>query len=426
MVDKQYPELKEFMLDNVARTGVHLGVGSYGEVEELCWNGTKCAGKCLHDTLLEHKPDTSSVLAGRFVSECKIIAEIRHPNIVQFLGLCFFLDYRNQKRLYLVMERLYDNLHNLVERKPNIHLDVKCSILLDISRGLVHLHSHNPPIVHRDLSTKNILLSASMQAKIADLGTARMISSHKLSHRFQHTPTPGTYVFMPPEANTAKPFYDSKLDVFSFGGVMLHTLTQVFPYELLGPTYHLGDKIMARSALEQRGEYMKLLFSQLKEDHALSKLTVNCLQEAPFKRPTAKEAMKTLEAFHLELENAGKRYNAFSQLSAVINAEEVDWTGVARTGGGNGSRADGDGVWDTEMRKRTATFIESHILVSYSNQILPKRGEILTESSGAKILPNSSSHLISASHGKVHNCAPVLHAHYLRLSRNPWLYFASS
>lgn len=365
MVDKQYPELQEFMLENVSRTGVHLGTGSYGEVEELCWNGTKCAGKCLHDTLLGHTPDTSSVIAARFVAECKIIAKIRHPNIVQFLGLCFFHDYKNQKHLYLVMERLYDNLHHLLERKPNILLSVKCSILLDISRGLVHLHSHNPSIIHRDLSTRNILLSASMQAKIADLGTARMIGSQRMSQRLQQTPAPGTYVFMPPEANTANPHYDTSLDMFSFGQVMLHTLTQVFPYELLAPTYQTSsDKVKGRSALEQRAYYMDILYSQLKKEHVLSKLTVSCLQDTPLKRPTAKDAMKILEDFHLELENTGDRYNAFSQLSAAIN-DGGNSDGSAASGGvGSGVTEISDGEWNTELRRRTATFIESHILVS--------------------------------------------------------------
>ena len=361
MVDQQHPELQEFMLDNVHRTGVHLGTGSYGEVEELCWNGTKCAGKCLHEALLDHAPGTSSIIAGKFVSECKIIARIRHPNIVQFLGLCFFLDYRDQKRLYLVMERLYDNLHNLLDKKPNIHLSVKCSILLDISKGLVHLHSHNPCIIHRDLSTKNILLSASMQAKIADLGTARMISSEKLARKLMHTPMPGTFVFMPPEASTTKPIYDTKLDMFSFGHVMLHTLLQVFPCELEAPTYHTANgKVRGRSALEQRERYMDLLYSQLKKDHTLCKLTVNCLQDMPAKRPTAKEVLKILEDYHLELENSGEKYNAFSQLSAIINVD--DKLGDSTAGP---VRVVPDGAWDTEFRKRTATFIESHILVSY-------------------------------------------------------------
>ena len=83
MVD-EYHELQGFVLQNITRTGVHLGTGSYGEVEELCWNGTKCAGKCLHETLLDQRQGggASSIMASKFVSECSMIAKIRHPNVV--------------------------------------------------------------------------------------------------------------------------------------------------------------------------------------------------------------------------------------------------------------------------------------------------------------------------------------------------------
>lgn len=352
------PELQGFVLQNITRTGVHLGTGSYGEVEELCWNGTKCAGKCLHDTLLDQRPSTSNIVASKFVSECRLIAKIRHPNVVQFLGLCFFPDYRNQQRLYLVMEKLNDNLSNLLESKPNIQLSVKCSILLDVSRGLVHLHSNETPIVHRDLTSRNILLTASMQAKIADLGTARMIN---MAGRMQHTPTPGTPLFMPPEANTATPKYDTKLDIFSFGQVMLHTLTQVFPYELLPPTYETSSgKIRGRSEVERREEYMELLHSQLKKDHQLSRLTASCFENAPRRRPTAKEVMTILEEFHLELENAGLKYNAFSKITGSIQDKHDSPAKVE----GQSALLNEEGGWNFEMRKRSATFMESHILVS--------------------------------------------------------------
>lgn len=358
----QHPELQEFLLQDVTRTGVHLGRGSYGHVEELCWNGTKCAGKCLHDALLEERTGSSlsamvkSTAASKFVSECKIMAKIRHPNIVQFLGLCFFLDYRDQQQLFLVLEKLNGNLCDYLDNHLNVELSVKCSVLLDVSRGLVHLHSHDPPIIHRDLTTRNILLTASLQAKIADLGTAH---SHKLALRMHHTPMPGTPVFMPPEANTSKPVYNSKLDIFSFGQVTLHTLTQVCPAELLPQKYQTSsDKMKARTELERRSHYLDILYSQLQKGHPLCKLTVGCLAEMPKKRPSAKEVMKVLEEFWLELDNTQKRSRANSSIvpgSTRVKEGQEEKEAELKLGD-----------WDTEQRKRSATFIESHILVSYS------------------------------------------------------------
>ena len=352
MVDN-HPDLQQFMRHDVKRTGVLLGTGSYGDVEELCWSGTKCAGKRLHDTLLLSSSSrlqaVPSIVASKFVSECKMIAKIRHPNIVQFLGLCYFPDH---KHLYLMMEKLDDNLCSVLDKRPNIQLSVKCSILLDVSRGLVHLHSHEPSIVHRDLTTRNILLTTSMQARIADLGTARMIGTKNLSRRLQHTPTPGTPVFMPPETFEASPMYDSKLDIFSFGHVMLHTLTQVFPCDLLAPTFQgPSGKTEGRSEVERRGRYLEILYAQLSSDHMLSKLVVSCLTNAPEKRPTAMEAMKVLEEFYTELKNSHPQIG-----STVADGGE---------GGEEGANEEEDapGTWRTDTRKRTASFLDGHILV---------------------------------------------------------------
>ena len=373
------------MLQNITRTGVRLGSGSYGEVEELCWNGTMCAGKCLHSTLLDQQlhPETSSLMTDKFAAECKMIAQIRHPNIVQFLGLCCFPDDRqNRQRLYLVMERLDSNLYSLLENRPNIKLSVKCQILLDVSRGLVHLHSNSPPIIHRDLTTRNILLTDSMQAKIADLGTARMIASSTptsqlglgVKEKLQHTPMPGTPIFMPPEASMANPDYDTKLDVFSFGQVMLHTLTQVFPCELLPPTYasSSGRQIKGRSEVERRERYTDILYAQLQKNHKVCKLMVKCLEDLPSLRPTAKEAMKVLEDVALDLVIEERKH--FIQ--------EVDSL-MPHTGEGPEAV---DGEWDPTLRRRTATFAERQILVS----LLNTSSELFYTSKHKSTLPDCS------------------------------------
>jgi serine/threonine protein kinase len=197
-----------------------------------------------------------------------------------------------------------------------------------------------------------------MQAKIADLGTARMIGTQKLQ---VHTPTPGTPMFMPPEACVANPKYDAKLDIFSFGQVTLHTLTQVYPYEIL-PSTHLtpSGKIKGRSELERRERYMELLYSQLKEDHQLSKLVASCFENEPRRRPTAKEVMSILEEFILELKNAGKK---LTEMTKFIQDADVEETSKSERFGESMILTD-DGTWDFKLRKRSATFIDSHILVS--------------------------------------------------------------
>ena len=152
------------------------------------------------------------------------MAEMRHPHIVQFLGLCFLPE---STLPTLVMERLDSSLDELLEGAPGLPLALKRSLLADVARGLLYLHIHNPPVVHRDLTARNILLTSSLVAKISDLGNARIVNLQpgQLARTLTHLP--GTLVYMAPEAFEEGSRYGPPLDVFSFGHLGLFTLTQV-------------------------------------------------------------------------------------------------------------------------------------------------------------------------------------------------------
>ena len=102
------------------------------------------------------------------------------------------------------------------------------SILDEVCLGLRYLHSRNPPIVHRDLTSNNILLGYRLEAKITDLGVAKVVKS---DNQKTMTKLPGTPDFMPPEALNIRPVYGPSLDVFSYGGsrVILNVTTQLWP-----------------------------------------------------------------------------------------------------------------------------------------------------------------------------------------------------
>ena len=129
------------------------------------------------------------------------------------------------------MELMDESLTAYAE-KPNISFKGRVSILYDIVKGLSYLHSGNPPVIHRDLSPNNVLLKhlpLLLLAKIADLGVAKILNfDDKISKSYQ-TKVPGTLDFMPPEALEDKPQYDTSLDVFSYGGIMLHTVNGKWP-----------------------------------------------------------------------------------------------------------------------------------------------------------------------------------------------------
>ncbi len=287
------PELKPFIVNSARPTGQELGHGAYGSVIEMNLAGTLCAAKKIHDELINlGSPTEVRRLTRKFVEECQLMTTLRHPHIVQFLGIMFTPSSRVP---LLLMERLHTSLGCLLENVPGIFLAMKRSFLHDVSRGLLFLHSHNPPIVHRDVTAANILLNSDMSAKIADLGVARMLNIPLVGNPKSLTQAPGTLVYMPPEALELDPMYDASLDVFSFGNVAMFTLTQEFP-QLKAPTYCSGGVTHARTELERRSDHIRQIMQSLGEQHPLTRLTVQCLKNNPYERPP-------MEAVTLQLED---------------------------------------------------------------------------------------------------------------------------
>ena len=293
--------LQPFVLSGVTQTGRKLGEGSYGCVEELSVNGLVCAGKRMYDTLIDSENQGADQMIEKYYDECQLLSSLRHPNIVQFLGICFLeaqpTSSANQLPV-LVMEMLQGSLDDLLENTPNIPLAKKCSILQDVARGLVYLHSRSPAVIHRDLTARNVLLNSAMVAKIADMGNSRIINIDP--GRLSRTMTrgvPGTAVYMPPEAFDLPPRYGPKLDMFSFGHLALFTATQQFPGDLLPSTYQdqRSHQFLPRNEIERRSRYMDSLREMFGGSHELVQLIRRCLDYAPSARPTASEAMDRLK-----------------------------------------------------------------------------------------------------------------------------------
>ncbi|XP_065916219.1 uncharacterized protein [Dysidea avara] len=216
----------DLTLYDVNPTGKEIGRGAYGRVFEVDYQGTLCAAKEVHALLLQYSQgEEFRKITTDFLNECQIWSTIRHPCIVQFLGV--YYPARDQYRLpVIVMEKMQHSLRGLMENYTNIPLNVKLSILDEVCLGLRYLHSRNPPIVHRDLTPNNILLGGRLEAKITDLGVAKVMQTDS---KMTMTKIPGTPDFMPPEALIKRPVYGPPLDIFSYGGVALNVITQQWP-----------------------------------------------------------------------------------------------------------------------------------------------------------------------------------------------------
>ena len=98
--------------------------------------------------------------------------------------------------------------------------------MMQLCHGLRYLHRSDPPIVHRDLTPNNILLEGHFEAKITDLGVAKVMRSDNQKTMIK---LPGTSDFMPPEVLVKRPVYGPSLDIFLYGGVILNIATQLQP-----------------------------------------------------------------------------------------------------------------------------------------------------------------------------------------------------
>ena len=160
-----------YKLTGVKVTDRKLGHGSYATVLELEYMGLKCAGKKIHELLL--RQGDASYTVRRFEEECRLLSQIHHPNIVQFLGVYF---QQGVRAPILVMEFLPTNLCSSIEQYGIFPKEISYSILHDVALGLCYLHSQTPAIIHRDLSSNNVLLTPNMTAKISDLGVGKILN----------------------------------------------------------------------------------------------------------------------------------------------------------------------------------------------------------------------------------------------------------
>ena len=258
-------------------------------------DGLECAGKTMFPMLVDPRNEGAEHMKQKYYDECELLSSLRHPNIVQFLGICYLDSASTDNLPVLVMEMLHGNLDNFLENTPNVSLAKKCSILQDVVRGLAYLHGRSPVVIHRDLTAKNVLLDAALVAKIADMGNSLIVERDSF---FTASRVPGTMVYMPPEATnalTAK--YNTSLDVFSFGHLALFTITQVFPKDLLPQTYqhHKTGKIMGYTEIERRKKYITLLENMLPKSHPIVHLIRECLAYDPSARPTASKVLERLQ-----------------------------------------------------------------------------------------------------------------------------------
>ena len=228
----------------------------------------------------------------RFARECELLGQLHHPHIVQFLGVRVEA---GSELPELVMEYLPTTLRRCLDTHGALPAEIGGTILLEVALGLRYLHEFSPPIIHRDLSSNNVLLTTSMTAKISDLGVAKILDvSPGRAARMTQTQAPGTPTFMPPEAMFSRPKYTSKVDIFSFGVLVVHVLSGEWPMPggAFAEDPHDPNGVVLVTEFERRREYI----NRISEGHTLLGLIEQCLSNVASRRPDAAEVVLQLLA----------------------------------------------------------------------------------------------------------------------------------
>ncbi|CAL5021692.1 unnamed protein product [Urochloa decumbens] len=250
-----------------------IGAGSFGTVHRADWNGSDVAVKILMEQ--DFHPERLK----EFLREVAIMRSLRHPNIVLLMGavtqppnLSIVTEYLSRGSLYRLLHR-HGSRENLDERR-------RLSMAFDVVKGMNYLHKRNPPIVHRDLKSPNLLVDKKYTVKVCDFGLSRLKANTFLSSKT----AAGTPEWMAPEVLRDEPS-NEKSDVYSFGVILWELMTLQQPWSNLNPA-----QVVA--AVGFKGRRLEIPSSV---DPKVAALIESCWVREPWRRPSFASIMESLK-----------------------------------------------------------------------------------------------------------------------------------
>ena len=200
--------------EEIELTGPELGVGGWATVTVAKFRGAQVAVKRIHNQIISRHN------IQLFQREMNIAARLRHPNLIQFIGATM------EGEMMIIMELMAISLRSQLETEEYFQPKLVKAISLDVALGLNYLHLIQPdPIVHRDISSANVLLEQlplnKWRAKLTDYGSVNVV-------RLLRTENPGSPAYAAPEASNPH-LQSTKMDIYSFGALILEMLTGRLP-----------------------------------------------------------------------------------------------------------------------------------------------------------------------------------------------------
>lgn len=301
-----YDELKK--CTNNFSDSNEIGFGGYGKV----YRGMLSDGQ----VVAIKRAQQGSMQGGlEFKTEIELLSRVHHKNVVGLLGFCF-----EQGEQMLVYEFMPNGtLRESLSGRSGIHLDWKrrLRITLGSARGLAYLHElANPPIIHRDVKSTNILLDEHLTAKVADFGLSKLVADSGKGH--VSTQVKGTLGYLDPEYYMTQQLTE-KSDVYSFGVVMLELITARQPIEK-GKYIVREVRLMMDKNDEEHYGLRELMDRSIRNSGTLIgfgrflELALQCVEESAADRPTMSELVKAIETI---LQNDGMNTNSTSASSSA-------------------------------------------------------------------------------------------------------------
>ncbi|KAB2062973.1 hypothetical protein ES319_A10G185700v1 [Gossypium barbadense] len=250
--------------------GDQIGQGSCGTVYHGLWFESEVAVKVFS------KQEYADDVINAFREEVSLMKRLRHPNVLLFMGVVV-----SSQRLCIVTEFLpRGSLFQLLQRNTTkLGWRRRVSMALDIARGMNYLHNCNPPIIHRDLKSSNLLVDKNWTVKVGDFGLSRLKHKTYLTTKSGK----GTPQWMAPEVLRSEPS-DEKSDVYSFGVILWELATEKIPWE----KHNAMQLVAAVGFMNQSLEIPKEL------DPRWASIIEICWNSDPKSRPTFQELLNKL------------------------------------------------------------------------------------------------------------------------------------
>ena len=295
--------LESFILGGVTVTGRELGRGVFARAFEVKYRGASYAGKEIRSPFVnEIDPGKQNAFKDHVLNEYSLHSICDHSNIVKFIGI--FYDERTTIPK-MVMERMDSDLMGVAMRNKSLPLHKMLSLLHDVSLGVCYLHSHVPPLLHRDLTVVSILVNSNTTvAKISDLLFMTTLPIGKQDSRkdfweyayilkdHPDITLPPVFDYLPPEMFTGREEYCESIfadgsayglpvDIFCYGVVVLCAITGDWPKPI---EVKDGAKVSRTSSeVERRRQYLDKMLGEVE---VLRPLVEECLDDDPAMRPT--------------------------------------------------------------------------------------------------------------------------------------------